>query len=392
VVLRAAAEISPKIVQKGKKVYMEFPEMVKDVTLSDEKGNKLQQFKQGKRFDVTESVLATKAGHIKVSFTPPEKLYAPGPPSGGTTIAGTLKLDIDVSDHLTPDFLKQEGFERVAETRWGKPIPEPADKDTETIENGEPANDDVNGATLISSAGLYQGTVGGDDPVDYLELSFSGNTPGTLVYVWCTWGVKLTLMNNFGTLAGPDSRVWVAPDHSIHSLYLKVEPISGQTQYDIKIEYNQIVDSNEPNDDCSSANITLGVPAQATLCQVYSPTILAHDVDCYKLHLTSPVKLRITINNVGLPAGHVLVGFYTPDCVGNPYLCPGNTLIASTMGTNNNATLDIDLPSLYSNPAAFPSGDWKVAISAGQDDPDPYGTGVPPDNYEPYTLLVEEIP
>ena len=165
-VLKAVAKISPKIVQKGEKVFMEFPETVKDVTIFDAQGNKLQQFNKGKRFDVTESVIATEAGNIKVAFTPPEKLYWLPPVDIEQT------KDFDSSQYVNEDFLDYIKGKTKLTAVVGK---EAVERVGDNIEDGEPSNDDIIGATPLSGPGLHHGNVGGNDPCDYVKFTINYN-------------------------------------------------------------------------------------------------------------------------------------------------------------------------------------------------------------------------
>jgi hypothetical protein len=370
VVLKAAAEISPKIVQRGDKVFMEFPETVKDVTISDDKGKKLQQFKQGKQFDVTESVLATKAGRIKVAW------------ERGTE-------DIDLSRRLDPGGIKRLPIEQaeIPQERTAHRMPH----DKTFIDNAEPANNDPNSAPRISASGVYSGTVGGaDDRYDYVKFAIGPHQPGTLISAAVLRGdVQLSMC-----LASHQDAVWaaVAPD-MVEIVFLAIsskDDATGETPYTISVSMRPICDAHEPNDDFqSAAPITLGNPVNGCLCLIMTYNSAMKTEDWYKIRLPRPKKIRIKIGSVGLRNETVSLRLYKPDnSEFNPSFMSGTS-------TNDEAEYEANFPIRYNQTdwqsEGYHNCCWRIKVDA-PGLADHFGVGSPPDNFRPYRLVVEEIP
>jgi hypothetical protein len=71
----AATTPQPTFHARGKQLFMEFPQNVHKVIVFDAQGNVLQEFKNGRRFDITKSLIKTNAGSIYLGIAP-----SPGSP------------------------------------------------------------------------------------------------------------------------------------------------------------------------------------------------------------------------------------------------------------------------------------------------------------------------
>jgi hypothetical protein len=394
VLLRAAATVSPKIVQRGEKVFMEFPDTVKDVTISDQKGNKLQQFNTGRRFEITESAVVTKAGRITVKWKspPPAKLYLPWPPLGGTAGDIDHTANFDSSHYVNEDIFRQVShLEQVVEqTQADESALALMTPDTTTIENGEPANNDISGAVQISASGFYSGTVGGDDPQDYVKIIMGPHQAGTLVSASVYSGsVKLSHSYPLELVEDVDALWFAAAPGETYRIV--IEPTTaGETPYTIAISIKPVYDVHEPNNDFQSATpITLGNPINGCFCEAFelggAQSSLINEEDWYKIHLPTPQKIRIHISSVGLGSGKATLRLYSPD----------NALFKSATGTNNEAELVVDFPSMFNQSEWQSQGYhnccWRIKVDSTAN-LFPWGEGVPPDNYKPYQLVVTAIP
>lgn len=376
---REPTKVSPKIVQKGKKIYMEFPETVKDVTISDEKGNKLQQFKKGKRFDVTESVIATRAGLIKVAWRPslPDKLYMPGPPSGGTAVDTKHTTNFDSSRFINEDALRQKGFERVAKTP-GK-IPKLEIDDT-FIENGEPGNNTI--FYTLPGPKLYSGNVGAPgDPVDRLAFTSGPSPDGTVIAVGVVSGnVNVTLYYGSLLAANPlvenGSGFWIAVLPSDY-IYFSVQPTgTGESPYTIAVFHQYILNPNE-------AQQTENNPMQLHLGGGTREGALIPRFgggsdweDWFFVQVPQSQRLRIMVTDAELPTyNRVRIG-----------ICPedSNNAYEEIAGTYNEATLETW--------QSYP-GTWKIRVDLAGPGVEFHGTGTIPSCYrKPYKIRVEAIP
>jgi len=370
--------VSPKIVQRGKKVYLEFPETVRNVTISDEKGNKLQQFNKGKRFDVTESVFMTKGGRINVAWKPslPDKLYMPGPPSGGTAVDTKLTANFDSSRYINEDILKQKGIVEVAQTT-GK-IPKLNIDDT-FIESREPRNNDI--FCELPGPKLYKGSVGApNDPVDRLAFASGSSPHGAVVSVHLVSGnVNLTLYYGAILIANPlvenGSGFWIALRPSDY-IFFCVQPTgTGESPYTIAVSHKYILNPNEAQQtEANPMQLHLG---GGTREGALLPRFSGSDwEDWFFVHLPQSQRLRIIVTDAELPT-------YNKVRIG---ICPENSDHAyeEVVGTYNGATLETW--------QSYP-GTWKIRVSLAGPGVEFHGTGTIPSCYrKPYKIRAETIP
>jgi len=379
VVLKAAAKISPKIVQKGEKVFMEFSETVKDVIISDAKGNKLQQFKQGKRFDITGSVIKTKAGLLKVTWEPtvPDKLYMPGPPSGGTAVDTKHTANFDASRYINEDVFRKQGIEQAAKTT-GK-IPKLLEVDDTFIENGEPGNNTI--FYTLPGPKLYSGNVGAPgDPVDRLAFTSGPSPNGTVITVHVVSGnVNVTLYYGSLLMANPlvenGNNFWIAVLPSDY-IYFSVQPAgTGASPYTIAVSHKYILNPNE-------AQQTENNPMQlhlggGTREGALIPRFSGSDwEDWFFVQLPQSQRLRIIVTDAELPTyNRVRIG-----------ICPedSNNAYEEVIGTYNGATLETW--------QSYP-GTWKIRVALAGPGVEFHGTGNIPSCYrKPYKIRAEAIP
>ncbi len=217
-----AKNIKPKLFEKKKKLYMEFPREVQNVKVRDKNGKILQSFKKGRKFDITKSLKLTKAGNIKIYFTPAPKRGSGVPKSGPVPKPPIQYSELDHTIKLIK-FNHLRFSERAIFT------------DSSSIDAGEPSNDSAGGATLLGRAGRYSGDVGGDsDSIDYLRFTTGASGYGTLVTISRISGsIELNLYRPGagGTLAGDNNKVWIAlkPNTTFN---FSVEPSgTGMTAY-----------------------------------------------------------------------------------------------------------------------------------------------------------------
>jgi hypothetical protein len=157
--------LSPNLHKKGQRLFLEFPAEVRNVEIYSARGRVIQRFKCGRRFDITQSLKKIRTGRIRVGFVPKSGgIPKPPPPTQDRRIYADYRLDryrdlADASMFLT---------------------------DSSTIEDGEPANNTIHGATTVT-AGRYSGEVGATDADDYLKLTTgAGLATGdrVLIYIY----------------------------------------------------------------------------------------------------------------------------------------------------------------------------------------------------------------
>ena len=370
--------VSPKIVQRGKKVYMEFPKTVRNVTISDEKGNKLQQFNKGKRFDVTDSVFITKGGHINVAWKPslPDKLYMPGPPSGSTIVDTQHTANFDSSRYINEDVFKQKGIVQAAKTT-GKILQ--LDIDDTFIENKEPRNNDI--FCELPGPKLYKVTVGApDDPVDRLAFASGSSPHGAVISVHVFSGnVNLTLYYGAILIANPlvenGSGFWIALRPSDYILFCVQPTGTGESPYTIAVSRQYILNPNEAQQtEANPMQLHLG---GGTREGALLPRFGGSDwEDWFFVHLPQSQRLRIIVTDTELPT-------YNKVRIG---ICPENSDHAyeEVVGTYNGATLETW--------QSYP-GTWKIRVSMAGPGVEFHGTGTIPSCYrKPYKVRAEVIP
>jgi hypothetical protein len=359
--------LSPNLHKKGQRLFLEFPAEVRNVEIYSARGRVIQRFKCGRRFDITQSLKKIRTGRIRVGFVPKSGgIPKPPPPTQDRRIYADYRLDryrdlADASMFLT---------------------------DSSTIEDGEPANNTIHGATTVT-AGRYSGEVGATDADDYLKLTTGAGGFGTFVSVRVVSGnVRLFLYNPVKSyLDGYAHKVWIALRPGT-TFYFQVNPTgSTATTYTISIFTKTIVDPYETNDTFSQAKSLSG--QRSFLGNVMSSTGDYVGInDWYKIHWTVAQNLHLEVTGAGLATGdRVLIYIYDP----------ANQLIASNEGgphpinvtTNNRSVLEVDLREMYwpvwPDPRmTFPPGDWRMLVTnqtAGAGSPVPYGTGDAPRCY-----------
>jgi hypothetical protein len=370
------AKVTPEVVQKGKKVYMEFPETVKDVTIFDAKGNKLQHFNKGKRFDVTESVLKTKAGHVKVGYN----LMPKGVVSKGGVPIDTYDTQIFFFGEYLMD--KSKLFAETISKLY----------DTSTIENGEPTNDNLNAATNqkpLAPNKRYSGVVGGaEDPRDCLKITSAPGPAviGNLIEIDVLSGdvVFAVFGPTLNQLFGTTKRYWIALESNVDIYIAMMTQGSSPTPYSIRISSNPIYDMYEPNNDESQpTNILINFPVNGgCLCPITNGLGTHRDTDWYEINLSHPIKIRITVENTLLPAPmKVKISLHSI------------RWIASSFAAQDGATLYKDLSTIYTNETLPPRLLIEVHTTLSIT---PCGIGIPPACYTTtgygYRLMVSEIP
>jgi hypothetical protein len=398
VLLRAAATVSPKIVQRGEKVFMEFPNTVKDVTISDQKGNKLQQFNTGRRFEITESAVVTKAGRITVKWKspPPDNVYAPWDPPDGPP------LDMDYMDHIADLGLSQyvrvelkSPAERLAKQSQVE-VDERFLPDTSSIDNKEPENNTIDGATYFTSQGFYAGKVGGDDAADYIVFADQNTSLPEIVHIQVFSGdVKLTLYDHEKNMVVPMAdKVWIAVRNA--DCYISIKSTSGETaHYTISI-ITKIINNYILENTCSLGYasldkyrlINLNTPVYDCLCSVMSHLGIANLIiepgDWFSFtfppYLPYFTRYKIRADNLGLPAT------LTDDLLCNNVNC---NIVSDSRGAGY-AELILDMLPSFSLQPTTPTVFFSVKPTG--EAPLPYGIGTEPANYLPYVITVEKIP
>ena len=360
--------LSPKLHKKGQRLFLEFPAEVRNVEIYNDRGQVIQRFNRGRRFDITQSLKKTRAGRIRVGFVPKSGgIPQPPSPTRDKRIYADYRLD------------------RFRDLAAGSMFL----TDSSTIESGEPANNTIHGATTVT-AGRYSGEVGATaDGDDYLKLTTGASGFGTYVSVRVVSGnVRLFLYDPVKSyLDGYANKVWIALRPGT-TFYFQVSPNgSTATLYTISIYTKTIMDPHETNDTFSQAKSLSG--QRSFLGNVMNSTGDYVGInDWYKIHWTVAQNLHIEVTGAGLATGdRVLIYIYDP----------ANQLIASNEGgsdpinvtTNDRSVLRVDLREMYwpawPDPRmTFPPGDWRMLVTnqtAGAGSPVPYGTGDAPRCY-----------
>jgi hypothetical protein len=366
----AASGLKPKLVARGKTLFMEFAQNMRNVTVFDANGKILQQFKSGRRFDITPSLVKTKAGLIKVTGEPQ---------SGGVQKRRGPSDPPDCMEIPLYDF--RHFYQRWVEI-----------EDDRTIDRHEPANNSIAGAPLVS-AGYYSGEVGGGDATDYLKATAGVSGVGTLIQVEVKSGaVELHYYYpNRVRIDGNTNKFWIALAPGT-TFYFQVSPTgAAATDYRIRISKKRLDDAYEVNDTFAQAKV-FGA-GRAFLGNVINSSSLHVGVsDFYKINVPEPQNLRIVVTNAGLATGNqVQISLYNAH----------NTLDISGTGGANSCTLERDLRLEWPRPdehPVFPAGQWRIEVrtpTATAGYPAAYGNGDPPNCYtQPagYTLTVTVRP
>jgi|GEM_PF-1963429 len=351
----STAKRPPRIVQRGKKVYLEFSSPVQNVTIKDKKGRRLQHFNKGSRFDITTSAVKVKAQKINIAYQfVPSKGSPPPPPS-----PVTHTIDLSHSQYGI-DLSAIESTKKVEKAvKPGKDIPRFDVNDT-AIESAEPGNNSISGAPLVTH-GLYSGEVGGsNDGQDYIRVTAGAGGFGTLISTAVFNGdVHAALWNPQGNfVTGFSQTVYIAIEPNV-SVYFSVTPktAGGTKPYTISVYTKTLVDDNEPNGfywNATALNVTWEIPLTGMLVNVEDASGGSKvDFDFFKIYLNTRRKIRITVKNVELPgAGGFDLYVYEPNNM--------NNWVVHDWGTGQ-ITLDVDLTTLYTS-SNFPSGNWIVYL------------------------------
>ena len=363
--------IQPKINPRQKSLFLEFPEEVTNVVLFDAKGLQLQRFAGGRDFDITESLLKTKAGLIQVEFEPKSGGNVPDPVPRQGSRPDRVPFDLGRYRNLAVASFTIE--------------------DDSTIDRHEPANNAITGAVQIT-AGYYSGEVGGGDAADYCKVTANHSGFGTLIQIEVKSG-SVTLGLYDPTRAYLDSnnrKIWIAlrPDTTF---YFQVSPSGAAAgAYRLAISKNTLTDAYEANDSFSQAK-TFGA-GRAFLANVVNSTGQHVGIkDFYKFNVPEPQNLRLEVTGAGLASGdQVTLSLYDAN----------GTLVTSNTGNTAGGTLAYDLRPVWSGSTwpPFPAGDWRVEVAtptAGAGSPKAYGTGDPPVCYTQvagYGLTISVLP
>ncbi len=375
-----AKALKPKLTKMGKKVYLEFPEEVRSIEVCDRQGKVVARFEKGRRIDLTQSMNKIGADRIKVYFSPLGK--------GGKGVPKAVPRRWDRREYaefqIPSHYLMREYV---------------LANDGHTIEEGEPGNNNINGATVLrSSARNFEGEVGGaSDPDDYLKLTTGSGGVGTLVIVEVEAGaVQLSLYEPTKRfLEGYAGKVWIALRPST-TFYFQVSPTgSGTVFYTISVTLKRLEDAYEENDSFSRAKVLASAKGFLGNVMNSSGSYVGLQ-DWYQINYSEAQNLRLEVNDAGLAAGdRVHVFLYEPD----------NELLASNEGgpagasSASRSILEIDLREryypVYPDPGfPFPSGPWRILVTSqrvGQ----PYGIGTPPQCYTQrtgYSLTSSRVP
>jgi hypothetical protein len=369
---KAATPIQPKIQPKQKLLFLEFPEEVVNVAVFDAKGALLQRFAGGRSFDITESLIKSKAGKILVEFEPRSGGSVPEPvPQRGTIPPDRMPFDLARYRNLAAASFTIE--------------------DDTTIERHESANNAITGAVQVT-AGYYSGEVGGSDASDYCKVTANHSGFGTLIQIEVKSGsVTLGLYDPTRAYLDANNRkIWIAlrPDTTFYFQVSSTGVAAGA--YRLAISKNTLTDAYEANDSFSQAK-TFGA-GRAFLANVIDST--GHHVgikDFYKFRVPEPQNLRLEVTNAGLAGGdQVTLSLY--DANGEH--------VTSNTGNAAGCVLAYDLRPVWSGSTwpPFPAGDWRIEVStptAGAGSPKAYGTGDPPVCYTQaigYTLTNAVLP
>ena len=348
------SKITPKLIRQNKNVFLKFTEEVRDVAIYDEKAGKIQQFKKGRQFDITESIKKSKGKEIKVVFFRWERDRGmsegalPFEDNGASSILPTLKIYKDLSSLL--------GWLR-------------------NVDSTEPENDSISGA-FAASRGRITGEVGGDDAADYIKFTTGSTGFGTYVQVNRTSGnVNLHLYDPVRRYLDWDgNKVWIALAPGA-TFYVQVVPGgSVSTEYELNINVSVINDGLEPNDSFTQAK-TFGSPGNSVLCNVFTSAGNYIGIrDYYKFDMTEEKLVRVSVSNAGLESGkNVSISLYDET----------NTHHSTTEGTRSSVVFSYDLRGMYiADHPPFPAGEWRILVSTHTpDDTGAYGTGDGPECY-----------
>ena len=375
----SAKNVKPRLFEKNKKLYMKFPRMVQNVKICDRNGKILQRFKRGQKFDITKSLKLTKAGNIRIYFMPAPK------PGGGVPktrmhipFPGNDKfIDLFGWRSLLNDFRPQPRLDLVNHS---------------TIEDGE-NNNHFDRAVLLGK-GWYEGKVDrSSDPRDYLKYRTGGSGFGSLVMISKVSGnIKISLYKpKKGGLISDNSKVWIALKPNT-TFYFMIEPTaSGPTTYTISLREKTLNDPHENNDTFRTAKeIREGTISGGLLVNLYdSGSNISGVRDYFKINLTEPKNIRITVNNAGLPSNNYVLIYLRN---------PSDTNIWNNEGgrENNSDRIVKNLRTYHTDANPFPPGFWRIMVTENVDHdyPSPYGEGDPPICYSGsgYSLTVEFLP
>jgi hypothetical protein len=365
---RSHTALSPNLHKKSQRLLLEFPSEVRSVEIYNARGQVIQRFKRGRRFDITQSLKKTRAGRIRVGFV--QK-------SGGIPQPPSPTRD----KRIYADFRLNRFRDLAAGSMFLT--------DSSTIEGGEPANNTIHGATTVNG-GRYSGEVGATaDADDFLKLTTGAGGFGTFVSVRVVSGnVRLFLYDPVKSyLDGYANKVWIALRPGT-TFYFQVSPTgSTATLYTISIYTKTIMDPYETNDTFSQAKSLSGQRSFLGNVMNSSGDYVGIN-DWYKIHWTVAQNLHLEVTGAGLATGdRVLIYIYDP----------ANQLIVSNEGgsdpinvtTNDRSVLRVDLREMYwpawPDPRmTFPPGDWRMLVTnqtAGAGSPVPYGTGDAPRCY-----------
>ena len=361
------SKITPKMIKQNKKVFLKFSEEARDITIYNDKAGKIQQFKKGRQFDITESIKKSKGKNIKVIFFRGEM--------GRGISEGASSVEEDPISSILPTLKIYKDLSSLL--NWLR-----------NVDNAEPENDNIIGS-FAASRGRISGEVGGDDAADYIKFTTGTTGFGTYVQVNRTSGsVNLHLYDPARRYLDWDAnKVWIALAPGA-TFYVQIEPRgSASTEYELNIDVSIINDGLEPNDSFTQAK-SLSSPGNSVLCNVFTSAGGYIGIrDYYKFNLTEEKLVRVSVSNAGLESGkRVSISFYDED----------NTHHLTEEGSNNGAVIEYDLRGLYSADwPPFPAGQWRILVSThSPDDTRAYGTGDGPECYtDPtgYTLDLDLI-
>ncbi len=366
----AQALPNARIFPSNKTLFMEFPRKVGPIVISDDRGNVLQKFNGGRRFNITPSLMKTKAGQIFVS---------PQPPSGGVPRRLDVREDLYRRAYRLDDHHSLYRRFLVID-------------DDSTIDRHEPANNTITGAPLLS-AGYFSGQVGGDDATDYLKATATSGGVGTLVQVEVKSGsVQLHYYYpNRSRIDGYTDKFWIALAPGT-TFYFQVSPTgAASTDYRISVSKKRLTDAYEANDTFAQAKV-LGT-GRTFLGNVINGSSNHVGVsDFFQFNVPAPQNLRIQVTHAGLASGNqVEISLYNRN----------NTHVTSQTGNAGGCTLNHDLRPAWPHPdehPVFPAGQWRVEVrtpTAGGGYPEAYGNGDPPACYTSptgYSLSITVLP
>ncbi|RPI75127.1 MAG: PASTA domain-containing protein [Desulfobacteraceae bacterium] len=370
---KTATALTPTLQSKQKSLFLEFPEEIAGVAIFDANGALLQRFPSGRSFDITESLIKSKAGRIMVEFQPRSGGGVPTPvPMRGTIPSDRIPFELARYHHLADRTFTVE--------------------DTTTIDRHEPGNNVIGSAVQVT-AGYYSGEVGGGDAADYCKVTSNHSGFGTLIQIEVKSGsVTLGLYDPTRVYLDANNRkIWIAlrPDTTF---YFQVSPTGAAAgAYRLAISKNTLTDAYEANDSFAQAKI-FGA-GRAFLGNVIDSTGRHIGIkDFYKFNVPEPQNLRLEVSGAGLAGGdQATLALYDAN----------GTLVTSTTGNAAGCTLAHDLRAEWSGGSTwppFPAGDWRVEIAtptAGAGSPKAYGTGDAPACYTQaagYALTITVVP